>query len=158
MGLWAGAPLRVDHEAIQDIMQESLAVWFNAHIVIFDPNTTVSAIEKYDPYADNELADASLVVFDSGPNGAIILPSGGMNNVDTGGQLGTIGGMQFQVVRKDQTPLPAGLRVRVVGGGNDPALQRFTFSLVDGVGSSVGWGDIIETQVVGNVLRPAPTT
>jgi hypothetical protein len=154
MGLWGGAA-RVDHKGIQAIMQDSLKLWFNAHIVIFDPSASNTAIETYDPFADNVVARDELIVFDSGPNGAIVLPSGAMNNVDTGGQLGTIGGMQFQTVREEKTPLPAGLRVRVLDGGNDTGLERFLFTLVDGVGSSVDWGDIIETQVVGNALRPA---
>lgn len=153
MGIWSSAV--VDHKGIQAAMQDSLALWFNAHILIFSPNSADPDVERYDPYADNDAAPTPQIVFDSGPNGAIIMPSGGANSVDTGGQFGTIGGMQFQTIRQDKEPLPAGLRVRVLDGGNRTSLERFTFSLVDGIGSSIGWGDIIETQVVGNVLLPS---
>lgn len=157
MGLW-GQAASTNFAGIQEAMQESLKLWFNAHIIIFDPAVPDAEVERYNPFADNRIGRGHEILFDSGPNGAIVLPSGQANSVDTGGQLGTVLGMQFQTVREDMTPLPAGLRVRVMDGGNNTGLERFSYSLVSAITGSIAWGDIIETQVVGTVLRPEATT
>lgn len=156
MGVWGRGPNpnRVDVAGIAAAMRPALYLWFNAHVQIFRPVRDNQA--DFDPFADDSATvDDSVLVLDSGVNGALVQPLRTPNRVDVGDQANSLLGVRFQIAREVEPtePLRGGLLVRVLDGGQDPTLTGYTFSLLETVDSSLAWGRIYEAVVVAGGSR-----
>jgi hypothetical protein len=149
MGTFAGRGAAFDQTAIAEVMRPALYATFNARIQILDPNLD-EILTPYDPVSDTGGQAASVaVLYDSGPAGALIQPIRSPVAVQNGEQTTFILGIRFQCkMPATPTAFRAGLRVRVLDGGNVHELERYTYTLTEGFDSSLAWGKTIEATTV----------
>lgn len=152
MGVWANGPDPrgnvVDVEGIAEVMRPVLYGWFSAHIQLIDPNRL--AATAYSATADTGGTATPQLVLDSGVNGALIQPVRSASRLDAGGQPNALLGIRFQLKAEPSASetLRAGLRVKVLDGGNSPDLVNYFFSLSEAIDSSLRWGRIFDAVVL----------
>lgn len=149
MGTFVGRGAVFDQAAIAEVMRPALYSTFNAQIQILDPNLD-TILTPYDPVTDTGGQAAPVaVLYDSGENGALIQPIRSPIAVQNGDQTTFILGIRFQCKMPTvPTAFRAGLRVRVLDGGNVHELERYSYSLTEGFDSSLAWGKTIEATTV----------
>lgn len=151
MGVWGAGflPLDLDHGAIRADMQAATLPWFTAHVRVLDPKFADQG--AYDPISDTTPPPAdpdAAVVFDSGPRGALIQPAN--TKMDRGTQeADAVNAIRVQTTLPPGVVLRAGLRLKVVDGGNFPQLASFEWAVQEAIGSSLQWGAIIHCTAVG---------
>lgn len=148
MGVFAGGfSARPDIPAIAAEMRPALYGWFTGHILLVDPKTIGRG--KLDPISGERAESVpEEVLFDSGPNGALIQPIRAASLTNFGGQAVGIQGVRFQTKLDVSFEARAGLSVRVLDGGEDSTLTGYEYSLSSGVDSTLAWGRIYEARVV----------
>lgn len=148
MGLFAGRSARFDHVAIAEAMRPSLYGFFNARLQIFDPNIR-GITQTFNPYTDTGGKATPGLLHDTGLNGALVQPIRSPVTVEYGDQTVGIIGIRFQLVRPpDALALRAGLRIKVIDGGNDSELTERLFTINEGIDASITWGKTIEASTV----------
>ena len=151
MGMpWGAGPAVVDLPAIAATMREALEKWMTARVQIFDPNRDAAPTTAYDPLADSGGFAAATMIYDSGVNGAIVQTIRSPTRIEAGIQPNAILGVRLQLKR---TPLPTapirgGMLVKVVEAGEALGLTHLTFSVLEGLDSSITWDRIIDTAVL----------
>ena len=145
MGLYAGGGLP-DIPAIAAAMRPALYAWFTGHIQLLDPQRVTTT--PYDAETDTGGATTREVLFDSGPGGAFIQPIRAAAPVGFGDQQVGLQAVRFQTTLDVSKVARAGLIVKVLDGGEDPTLEAFEYSLLNGVDSTLAWGRIYEARAV----------
>lgn len=147
MGVFRGRGATIDRARQAAAMRPALYAWFNAQIQIFDPN--LRDAPAYAPLGDTGgVATPSAPLYDSGVNGALIQPIRSPVMVQQGDQTIGLLGIRMQVKMPATPPvLRAGLRVRVVNGGNVPEITFYRYVLNEALDTSAAWGKIIEATV-----------
>lgn len=140
-------PNLVQPALIAEAMRPALYAWFNARILIVDPNTRFGS--AYDAKTDTGGPLTPTTLFDSGPNGALVQPIRAPRTVDSGDQNVALIGIRFQVkIEAIEVQLHSGLQVVVVDAGNDLQIGEFTYVLKQPMNSSLAWGKILEATVL----------
>lgn len=150
MGVWpAGArPLEVDPFAIAQTMRPVVEAWFDCHVQIIDPNSI--ATDDYDAFADEGGDAVAGVLWDSGPDGALISPIRTPRTADLGGQSVAVTGIRVQCFVPPEVELRNGLIVKVLDGGTDAQLKRYRYVLAGGISSSIGFVHVLHASVAGS--------
>lgn len=147
MGVWgAGAtPLDVDPFAVAQVMRPVVQAWFDCHIQILDPDSIDTA--DYDPYTDDGGDSTAAVLWDSGPDGALISPIRTPRAADLGNQMVEVVGIRVQCFVDPTVELHDGLIIKVIDGGTDAQLKRYRYVLAGGVSSSIGFVHVLHATV-----------
>lgn len=129
----------VNLAAIAEHMRPALGQWFNARVQILRP------AEGNEPMM---IVYDSLTLLQGG--GALIQPIRSATPVSVGTQATAIQGIRVQATRPTAglVEATAGLRLRVVDGGQNPGLEPLVFSVKGQPDSSLEWGLILEATVV----------
>lgn len=157
MGVWANGPDPrgnvVDLAGIAAVMRPALETFFSCRLALYDPNR--NARGAYNPTTDARAgADPSVLVFDTGANGALIQPMRAAVDMAIGSQPNDINAIRFQLVKvgvEGSSPtqvLRAGLTVKVLDGGNAPELEALTFSLTEAIDNSLTWDHLFHATVI----------
>lgn len=144
--------IEVDVEAIAERMRPAVARWLNGRIQIIRPANPDLFV--YDPITDTTTgpegasADGE-ILYDSGDRGALIQPIRSAANITVTTQATNLYSIRVQALRPAEgVDLHAGLLMKIVGGGEDPSLESFVYSLKGQPGTSLQWGLILEANVV----------
>jgi len=153
MGVWLNgpSPKTIDVAGIAEAMRPALEMWMTGHVQILDLRRGSAGTAN--AFTDTRAAVEPLIVLDSGANGALIQPMrSATTRGEVGGQPSGLLGVRFQVKQSATiTPgerLRGGLAVRVLDGGNAPALVGPLYSLPETLDSSLAWDYIFEAVVV----------
>lgn len=148
MGLYAagGDPFAVDTKATAELMRPAVAGFFEAHIQVIDPKSTV--VTPYDARTDTGGETVPAVLWDSGPNGALVQPIRSQTIGDYGAQAVGLVAVRIQAAVPDHVELRAGLRIKVLDGGGDAEAARHVYVIGSGIDSSLRWVTRILATVV----------
>lgn len=150
--MWANGanPIEVDLPGIAEMMRPAVEAWMSGRLIFTDPDRTSTT--PYDAANDTGGESTSLVIWDTGVNGAIIQPIRSPSRIEAGSQPNAILGIRFQCKYDEANmpvePLRGGLLVQVADGGNAPIPATWRFSVTEGIDSSLMWDRIIDATLV----------
>lgn len=147
MGVWgAGAtPLDVDPFAVAQTMRPVVEAWFDCHVQIIDPKGI--STDDYDAFTDEGGDAIGAVLWDSGPDGALISPIRTPRTSELGAQAVAVAGIRVQCFVPPSVELRNGLIVKVIDGGTDAQLKRYRYVLAGGISSSIGFVHVLHASV-----------
>lgn len=148
MGLFAGGegPFRLNADALAQIMRPAVEAWFDGHVQVLDPKTTTTT--PYDARTDTGGESIPMVVWDSGPQGALVQPLRAQTIGDFGGQQVGLLAVRIQAAIPDSVELRSGLHIKVLDGGSDAEVTRHLYALGTGIDSSMRWVTRLTATVV----------
>lgn len=141
MGVWNGYNDTIDHPGLQAEMREVIKPWYTAQVQILDPKFID---DSYDPEADLTTdVNPESIMWDSGPNGALVQPLLPRIDRRAGEEAQIISTIQVQTSLPRDVSLRAGLRLKVIDGGNFPQLEEGVWAIQEGLAGSLAWGALI---------------
>lgn len=149
MGTFVGRSVGFDQAAVAEEMRPALYSTFNAQVQFIDPNMT--AIDTpYDPTGDTGGQAVVLpVVYDTGENGALLNQVRLPHESQGGGMTISLVAVRVQMKMPDPPVfLRAGLRMKVVNGGNAHSLEHLDYEVSEDFDTSIAWGSVLTATVV----------
>lgn len=135
---------RMNAPAVAAEMRLAVEAWFDAHIQILDPAVQRTSRGEYDPRTDSWSTPEPSgvpegVLWDSGPQGALVQPLRASSVGDFGAQAVGLVGVRIQAAVPAEVDLRSGLQIVVLDGGADTESTRHLYVLGSGIDSSLRW-------------------